>query len=53
MQTTTIITTAGSLAFEGPRVVERTRGSAHPKVPTTRQVGEALSPHRLGLSRRI
>jgi hypothetical protein len=51
MQTTTITRTS-SLAFEGPRVVERTRGSAHPKVPTTRPVGEARSPRRAGLSRR-
>ena len=37
MQTTTI--TRSSFLTEGPRVVERTRGSAHPQVPTTRPVG--------------
>lgn len=34
MQTTTI--TRSAFLSDGPRVVERTRGSAHPKVPTTR-----------------
>ena len=51
MQTTTITRTS-SFAFDGPRVVERTRGSAHPKVPTTRPTGEARGAHRVGLSRR-
>ena len=51
MQTTTITRTS-SFAFEGPRVVERTRGSAHPKVPTTRPTGDARMAHRVGLSRR-
>ena len=47
MQTITTTTRSFS-SFDGPRVVERTRGSAHPKVPTTRPVGEA----RMGLRRR-
>ena len=51
MQTTTITRTS-SFASDGPRVVERTRGSAHPKVPTTRPTGEMRGAHRLGLSHR-
>ena len=35
MQTKT--TTHSSFFFDGPTVVETARGSAHPKVPTTRQ----------------
>ena len=37
MQTTT--TTQSSFFFDGPMVVETCRGSAHPKVPTTRPLG--------------
>jgi hypothetical protein len=44
----TITTTSRSSFFnDGPRVVERTRGSAHPKVPTTRQVGQRRMQPRL------
>jgi hypothetical protein len=55
MQTITT-TTAGtsrsaSLFGDGPRVVERTRGSAHPTVPTTRPAG-AGGPHRILSGRR-
>jgi hypothetical protein len=50
MQTTTI--TRSSFLTDGPRVVERTRGSAHPKVPTTRQVGEARRPLLSAVGRR-
>ena len=42
MQTTTI--TRSTFLSDGPRVVERTRGSAHPKVPTTRPLGEPRRP---------
>lgn len=48
MQTITTTTRTSSFAFDGPRVVERTRGSAHPKVPTTRPVGEARLTGRVG-----
>ena len=42
MQTTITTTSRSSFStFEGPRVVERSRGSAHPKVPTTRRPGDA------------
>jgi hypothetical protein len=51
MQTTTITTRSFS-SFDGPRVVERTRGSAHPKVPTTRPVGESRRAQRMGQGRR-
>ena len=34
--TTTSTTRSSSLFADGPRVVERTRGSAHRTVPTTR-----------------
>lgn len=37
MQTTTI--TQSSFFSDGPMVVETSRGSAHPKVPTTRALG--------------
>jgi len=43
MQTTTTITTVtktasrGGLYAAGPRIVEQSRGSAHPKVPTMRR----------------
>ena len=40
MQTITTTRTSSFYA-DGPRVVERTRGSAHPKVPTTRRPGHA------------
>jgi hypothetical protein len=47
MQTITTTTSRSSFLTDGPRVVERTRGSAHPKVPTTRQVGERRMQPRL------
>lgn len=50
MQTTTITRTS-SFAFDGPRVVERTRGSAHPKVPTTRRPGDPSPVARMGSRR--
>ena len=46
MHTTTI--TQNSLFFDGPMVVETSRGSAHRRVPTTRPFGrrpaQALTP---------
>lgn len=46
MQTITAITTSSrSFYTDGPRVVERTRGSAHPKVPTTRR--ESAAQHSM------
>jgi hypothetical protein len=42
----TTTTTSRSFYTDGPRVVERTRGSAHPKVPTTRQAGGASALQR-------
>lgn len=47
MQTITTTTTRSISSFDGPRVVERTRGSAHPKVPTTRQIGDARHAPRM------
>jgi hypothetical protein len=49
MQTTTI--TRNAFLFDGPSVVERSRGTAHPTVPTTRPVlgarrGDALLDRR-------
>ena len=52
MQTITTTTARSFSSFDGPRVVERTRGSAHPKVPTTRPVGDPGIGPRMGLGRR-
>lgn len=49
MQTTTI--TRSSFLNDGPRVVERTRGSAHPKIPTTRPL-DARGSSRVAGGRR-
>ncbi len=49
MQTTTI--TRSAFLTDGPRVVERTRGSAHPKVPTTRPLEARRSEGALGARR--
>ena len=53
MQTITTTITRSAFYTDGPRVVERTRGSAHPKVPTTRQVGEARRAQHMAFGRRV
>ena len=52
MQTITTTTRTSTFAFDGPRVVERTRGSAHPQVPTTRPVDDSRRIGRVGQGRR-
>jgi hypothetical protein len=51
MQTITTTTSRSSFLAAGPRVVERTRGSAHPKVPATRRLATAHDVQRAGLAR--
>ncbi len=53
MQTiTTTASRTASLFGDGPRVVERRRGSAHPQVPTTRPLAGAAGSMRAAPPRR-
>ena len=50
MQTTSI--TRSSFLTDGPRVVERSRGTAHPRVPTTRPLLAARRAGQIVVGRR-